>query len=76
MSPKFVFEYIKKEIFEILSNVAVCHILISLNINFISKQAIKILKSAESVNSDGSGLSLEVYFVFPDNPSRNILRLI
>lgn len=66
----------KIELFEILSNVAVSHILIALNMNFMSKKAIKILKSVESVNSDGFGLSSEVYFVFQDNPSQNILRLI
>ena len=50
----------KIELSEILSNVAVSHILIALNINFMSKKAITILKYAESVNSDGYGLSSKV----------------
>ena len=59
-----------------VSNVAICHITVALNINLNRKKALKILAFAENVNFKGSGLIWEVKFFFSDNGSPNILRLI
>ena len=57
-----------------MSNVAICHISVALNINFNSMKDLKDTKIAKIENSKESSSSAEVNFVFSQNPPQNILR--
>ena len=64
------------EHFKRMSNIAICHNAVVLNINFNSVKTCKLLKIAEIKNSKESGPRAELKFVFSENPSQKVMRLV